>query len=279
MNRRVRRPVRGEPDGPRVARCRLRRRLDCAARAGRVRARRLARAQPEVDDLDRRPRDHGSHICAHAPRETRCLQPSRGRKRLGLADRDRQLEVLADIAHVEGDILRGSSAPTSALARIPRRPASCSSAKRAATWRKIAVERRTAGAHEALLQLGGDQPLRAQDARRERHEDAADAELARDVDACSGPAPPNGISVKARGSWPRSTETDADRAHHVGDDDARGCRAPSRARPRPSFAPAARSPRSARRGSRRMPPPSSSSGSRPSTRLASVTVGSRPPRP
>ena len=92
--------------------------------------------------------------------------------------------------------------------------------------------------------------------------------------ACSGPAPPKATSSSSRGSCPRSTLTDADRAHHLlvghGDDSLRRRRARSRTRSGPGRD---RSPRGLRVEPHGRPPAAPPSSSRPSTRFASVTVG------
>ena len=113
----VGRPVRGEPHGPRAARIRRRDGLPGCAGAGPGAGAPLARAQPHIDDLDG---GLGIVVAVFALMrlQERALQPGGGRKPLLLRHRDRQLEVLADVAHVDGDVLALLRAGL-ALARMP----------------------------------------------------------------------------------------------------------------------------------------------------------------
>ncbi len=62
------------------------------------------------------------------------------------------------------------------------------------------------GARDVAAGRGGGEPERAQHAGGARAEHARDAAARRaSASACSGPAPPKGISAKPRGSMPRST--------------------------------------------------------------------------
>ena len=97
--------------------------------------------------------------------------------------------------------------------------------------------------------------------------------------ACSGPAPPNATRAKRRGSCPRPIDTvRMARAMELSMISTMPAAASST--PRPSGAPT-RASMAARAASTSsgISPPSSAGGMRPSTRCASVTVGSVPPRP
>ena len=97
--------------------------------------------------------------------------------------------------------------------------------------------------------------------------------------ACSGPAPPNGSSAKARGSWPRSTET-ARIARTMLATTMPSMPCAVRSTEKPSRSASGAIALRASPSSSAMPPPRRPRGeSRPSTRLASVTVASVPPRP
>ena len=97
--------------------------------------------------------------------------------------------------------------------------------------------------------------------------------------ACSGPAPPKATSAKRRGSCPRPTDTvrmaRAIALSMISTMPAAASSTPS-ASGRPMRAATAARAAAASSGSS---PPSSAAGMRPSTRCASVTVGSLPPRP
>ena len=102
--------------------------------------------------------------------------------------------------------------------------------------------------------------------------------------ACSGPAPPKANRMKSRGSWPRADRHHADGAGHVRV--ARAAAPPPRRRidrqcRSGAAEPVGRTPRARPRGGGIGPRHASrrAGSSRPSTRLASVMVGSRPPRP
>ena len=175
-------------------------------RCGPSSPRALARAQPHIDDLD------GGlgivmAVLALMRLEKRALQPGRGRERLALRHRDRQLEVLADVAHVDGDVLprprRRPGARAHAIAR-PRRSAGRTAAATGARspssgTRQVATKLSSSSAAatpsaQRMPGAGGTRMLRMP--------------ISRAIStACSAPAPPNGISVKTRGSWPRSIET------------------------------------------------------------------------
>ena len=97
--------------------------------------------------------------------------------------------------------------------------------------------------------------------------------------ACIGPAPPNAMSEKSAGSWPRSMVTSR-MALAIWATATRTMPSAIRTTPptpsrfdRPSTA------FRARVGSGSMAPPSRRVPMRPSTMLASVIVGSVPPRP
>ena len=157
-------------------------------------------------------------------------------------------------------------------------PASRSSAKH--RLRRRGVERAELAdqrADEILPPRRHQHAERGEIARQLRNDHPRDGNLAaRSHTACSGPAPPNAIIVVSRGSMPRLTDT----ARTASD------MAPSAMVAMPSAASAYRG-RAARRPCRRwrfrapatsslMPPPRKRSPlSRPSTRSASVTAGSR----
>ena len=96
-----------------------------------------------------------------------------------------------------------------------------SSPMRAATSAmRASLERRHGGAHEGLAQVRHDQPLRAQDARRERHEAAADAEALRHVGRVQRPGAAERQQREGARIVPALDRDRADRPHHVGDHDA-----------------------------------------------------------
>ena len=96
---------------------------------------------------------------------------------------------------------------------------------------------------------------------------------------CSGPAPPNGTSVNRRGSWPRSIETSRIAPTIEALTTARMPSAASSSVSPSGPAIFSRIARSAASRSSVTAPPTSVGGIRPSTRWASVTVGSVPPLP
>ena len=170
-----------------------------------------------------------------------------------------------------------SASPRSASGRSRRPlPGRCEQPREGCRdGRQVAVERHAAAGDEALLQLGGCHALGAQDARRRRHQDAADAELARDLDRMQRARPAERHQREGARIMAALDRDDADGAHHVGVDDAHDAERRLAQRRVRAFSASGAMAASARRRSRRMPPPISSSGRRPSTRLASETVGSR----
>ena len=97
--------------------------------------------------------------------------------------------------------------------------------------------------------------------------------------ACIGPAPPKGSSAKRRGSRPRSTVTTR-RARIISWLAIRTIPSAVSSSPRPRASPSPRTAAAAASASSSTPPASRESPARlPSRRLASVTVGSVPPRP
>ena len=97
--------------------------------------------------------------------------------------------------------------------------------------------------------------------------------------AWSGPAPPKATSANRRGSWPRPTDTvRMPRAIELSMISTMPAAASSTPRPRGRATRASMAARAAPTSSGSSPP-RSAGGMRPSTRWASVTVGSVPPRP
>ena len=188
-----------------------------------------------------RPRRSARRRARSAARDRRSRSAPRARggtrsARSG-AERHRQLERLAAVAQV-------------GLAR-----------RRAA--RRASASGHDVRAHAVAPLVARDEPERREDAGGGRDEHRVDPSSSASAHACSGPAPPNATSAKSRGSWPRSTETTRS-ARTISalttSITAAGSMPPSaRARPR--------------RGRARSRP-AARAGSRPSRRLASVTVGS-----
>ena len=244
-------------------------------RAGSPRARRTS-PRPGVDaastgaastQLDRPAcRRRGSRS---APRAARA-KASRSALGAGSRTAHGQLVRLAAVAQVARDLARRAAAAAArAIASLERGVGQLVAAQQHRALRRRA--RRSAAARPSALST----PLarRDEDARRSRARRRARA-------ACSGPAPPNASSAKLARVEPALDGHHAQRAHHLGVGDAHDARARSPRRSRPS------SPREPRRRLRaaasrraRRRPPAAPASRRPSTRLASVTVGSVPPRP
>ena len=115
-------------------------------------------------------------------------------------------------------------------------------------------------------------------ARHRRHHDRGMPSACASSQACSPPAPPKATSVKSRGSWPRSMETTRSArsmlAFTTRTTPSANCSSVSRDLCLPAIArePASR----VRRSSANSPPRKRSACKRPSSRLASVTVGCVP---
>ena len=192
---------------------------------------------------------------------------------------DRDLAALAVVAH-QGDAAPacGRPAPPSPW-RASRRPAATARRRSRAPRRCRPCPSCGRVRLNSALRSAASKPVGAEHAGRRRHQHARMPSSSASAQPCSGPAPPNGTSVKSRGSWPRSTETTRSAPTMLLSTMARMPRAAS-SRPRPSgrrrwlsIARAAASASSAMR------PPSRHAGRWPSTTWASVTVGSVPPRP
>ena len=96
--------------------------------------------------------------------------------------RDRQLEVLADVAHVDGDLLQSSSQVRPALASHAIAGCAISRAKAPATGARSP----SSGTRQVATKLSSNSAAATPSAHRMPgdggHENAADAELARDLD-------------------------------------------------------------------------------------------------
>src|SRR5262245_63750008 len=100
--------------------------------------------------------------------EKRALQPSVGRKTLALRERDCELEILPDVAHIDGGVLIFLQAGL-ALARMPLRGFADEPGVGCRHGCKITLERYAAGGNEALLHIGPGHTLGAEDTRGRRH--------------------------------------------------------------------------------------------------------------
>ena len=109
---------------------------------------------------------------------------------------------------------------------------------------------------------------------------ALDAEASRHFGRCSGPAPPNGSSAKCARIVPALDRDRADRAHHVGDHDAEhAVRGALDGKAEPARERRDRGARGFAIERHAAADQAACGDSRPSTRLASVTVASVPPLP
>ena len=135
---------------------------------------------------------------------------------------------------------------------------------------------RSHGGDEVVRDVGGERAVRAQQARRRRHQDARHAELARHGAGVQRAGAAERQQREARRIVPALDGDDLDRARHHRRRDGEqilGRLLDADAEP---LAPAAPSAARARSSDSGMAPPSRpAGGSRPSTRLASVTVGAR----
>ena len=152
--------------------------------------------------------------------EEALLDRVRGWERLGVAESDRELEVLADIARVEHDI-DAAACLVDALRVEPVAGLRLQflDARRHVRHPRI-VQRGDRRAHEGLAQIRHDQALRAQDAGRERHERAADAEALRDIGRVQRPGAAERQQREGARIVAALDRHRADRTHHVGDHDA-----------------------------------------------------------
>src|SRR5262249_25808355 len=104
-------------------------------------------------------------------------QPTGVRQRFALRDGDRQLEVLPNVTHVEGNVLRARGPKGLALVE-PLGGSVFQFGTNGRRRRQITLDDGAAASNEALLQNGGGDTLGAQDAWSGWHEDGADANLA-----------------------------------------------------------------------------------------------------
>ena len=187
-----------------------------------------------------------------------------------------ELERLARIAHVEagGEALAlGGEASRGKLGGSPSRISSSQHRPHLAD-RRLAGSG-DAGAHEVAPHIGDQQPERREVAGQRRHHDRAHAELIGDLGRVQRAGAAEGKSAKSRGSMPRITETSlmapaSETAARRKIPSAILHRAPGQARPAKSAIT-----RLAAAASRSISPPSAARRrGRPSTTLASVTVGS-----
>src|SRR5262249_51519166 len=149
----------------------------------------------------------------------RALQPGAGRKALALRNGDCELEILPDVAHIDGAILMLLEAGL-ALAHMPLGGVADEPSVDRGYGGKISLERYTAGGNEALLYIGAGHTLSAENTRRRRHKDAADAELARNFDRMQRARTTEWQQGEAARIMAAFDRYHPDCTHHVGVDDA-----------------------------------------------------------
>ena len=209
-----------------------------------------------------------------------CSAQELGAQRLGVQRRavrrrHRQLEVLADVAHVEGP---GQSPPRRRHV-LAREPGGRLAFEVFESLRQLGFGHGVQERHAGADQVAAAAARPAAPARRGCRVRAAPGparcrDRARASPACSGPAPPKATSVKPRGSCPRSTETTrmapamlrGDRDDAARRLDGRGPSSVGQARDRPL---------GQRRGRRPCAPPSSCVGLEPAEHDVGVGHGRR----
>ena len=179
------------------------------------------RDQPEVHDLDRVGRIVEAVGALVLGKEALLDRRRRAGSGSALPSPIAQLEILPDIARIEHDI--DVAVRRARRLRASNQSSACafnsSMRSRDIVHPRIA-QRRHGRAHEGLAQVGDDQPLRAQDARRGRHQRAADAEALRDVGRVQRPGAAERQQREVARIVAALDRHRADRPHHVGDHDA-----------------------------------------------------------
>ena len=212
------------------------------------------------------PRTPYSRSCSSSNAAMTALQVGRAR-----AELDLDLPGLAAVAELRAAQPLDLRPPATAAPARPRAPRTRFElgAARQSGLEVAAARRGTPAARPAARTPRTAPPRRARP--------PPDPQLLRDPAACTGPAPPKATSANSRGSRPLG---ETDRSARIIEafasryTPAAASSSAARAARRPARPPSRRArPRSDR------PPATAPAGFRPSTRFASVTVGSSPPRP